>query len=85
MICYFRFIVTPRRMFEILCRTGQLAVNLERVEGSYILQVLQFVLMHTCTVYWIPACLQINDVITHTMHKHEPPILDLPLEVVHDW
>ena len=39
--------MTPRRMFEILCRTGQLAVNLERVEGSYILQVPALVLYST--------------------------------------
>ena len=34
---------------------------------------------------WVPDYFQTNDVITHTMHKHEPPILDLPLELVHDW
>jgi len=58
-----RFTGTPRRVFPLMCRTGQLVVNLGRVGEDYLLQE--------------------GDVITHTVHRHEIPVLDLPLEVIY--
>jgi len=45
-------------------KTGQIAVNLEKVDCDYKLKS--------------------GDVITNTFHKHEYPVLDMEVEIIHD-